>query len=124
MTRSLHESNIAALFALLDSTGDGQIAADDFKRIADKACAAVAPDPGSCQHQAIQQLCADWWERIREDADLDWPCIGGGTTSGSTSKIARRGWSASAAHARHLTEFVEFSGMYLTMITTISAPRE
>ncbi|MER6004532.1 EF-hand domain-containing protein [Nonomuraea angiospora] len=71
MTRSLHESNVAALFALLDSTGDGQLAADDFKRIADRVCAAVAPDPGSRQHQAIQQLCADWWEHIREDADLD-----------------------------------------------------
>ncbi|GII59234.1 calcium-binding protein [Planotetraspora thailandica] len=71
VTRSLRESNVAALFALLDSTGDGQIAADDFKRIADGACAALALDPGSRQHQALQQLCADWWEHIREDADLD-----------------------------------------------------
>ncbi|WP_433513220.1 EF-hand domain-containing protein [Nonomuraea sp. CA-143628] len=71
MTRSLHESNVAALFALLDSTGDGQIAADDFKRIADDLCAVVAPDPDSRQHQAIHQLCADWWEHVREDADID-----------------------------------------------------
>ncbi|MET7334763.1 EF-hand domain-containing protein [Nonomuraea sp. NPDC005650] len=71
MARSLHESNVAALFALLDSTGDGQIGADDFRRIADRACAAVAPDPGSPQHQAIQRLCADWWHHVREDADAD-----------------------------------------------------
>ncbi|MGW0811612.1 EF-hand domain-containing protein [Nonomuraea sp. NPDC002799] len=68
---SLTESNLALVFAALDSTGDGRVSAADFTVRADQMCAALAPDAASAAHQAIRQGFAGWWEHLRASADAD-----------------------------------------------------
>ncbi|GII82187.1 calcium-binding protein [Sphaerisporangium siamense] len=71
MSASLTETNLAAVFAALDADGDGHLGVHDFKTLADRMCARLAPDPASARHRAVQAACAGWWEQIRESADAD-----------------------------------------------------
>jgi Ca2+-binding EF-hand superfamily protein len=66
---SLTEANLAALFAALDTTGDGCLSATDFKTRADQACAALAPDPSTPEHQAIQTAHAAYWKQLHLSAN-------------------------------------------------------
>ncbi|MFC5826610.1 EF-hand domain-containing protein [Nonomuraea insulae] len=71
MSMPLTETNLALVFAALDTTGDGRLSAADFITRADQMCAALAPDPSSASHQSVQQGFAAWWEHLRAGADVD-----------------------------------------------------
>ncbi|MCG5214719.1 EF-hand domain-containing protein [Streptosporangium sp. KLBMP 9127] len=71
MSVPLTESNLALVFAALDTTGDGRLSAADFTMRADQMCAAIAPDPTSAAHQDVQRGFAAWWEHLRASADAN-----------------------------------------------------
>ncbi|MFB4269404.1 EF-hand domain-containing protein [Nonomuraea sp. GTA35] len=71
MSSSLTASNLALIFAALDTNDDNRLTAADFTLRADQFCAALAPDPDSAHHQGIRKGFADWWEHLRSVADID-----------------------------------------------------
>ncbi|MFD1544262.1 EF-hand domain-containing protein [Nonomuraea guangzhouensis] len=71
MSQELVEANIAGVFAVFDSDGDGHISESDFTARAGHLCAALAPEAGSPHHDALRSAFAAWWEQIRDDIDSD-----------------------------------------------------
>ncbi|TYB66665.1 hypothetical protein FXF51_16310 [Nonomuraea sp. PA05] len=65
----LIDANLAAQFAIHDTTGDGLLTAADFQRHVDWATTALSLDER--RSQALQDAYTAWWHQIRAGADTD-----------------------------------------------------
>ncbi len=66
----LRARNIGAIFAILDTNGDGFIASDDLTALGAGICEQMHIT-GSPQGTAIVAAYLSWWEQLRADCDAD-----------------------------------------------------
>lgn len=104
MSESLVEANLAAQFAMVDQDGDGIITADDFQLLAEQICTGFAVEPGSANHRRIRDAFTGWWERLRQDADID---HGGTVNKQEYIEASRTGMTASPQFVEVLTQLAE-----------------
>lgn len=68
---NLQDSNISAVFNILDSDQSGSITADDFDLIGRLVCDRLGVAVDSDNGRKVCGSYQAWWSRLREDLDVD-----------------------------------------------------
>ncbi|MFI0370144.1 MMPL family transporter [Actinomadura sp. 1N219] len=71
MEPTIQEKNIATMFGLFDTDGNGVIERRDFELLGEGACDAFALDPESPKANDLNNGFMAWWDQLRVAADAD-----------------------------------------------------